>query len=55
MSAPLIAIDVALLVILLRIVTDLADSLESCRANVAAEQDEHSAYRLANPPRREAP
>lgn len=52
MSAPLIAMDVALLVILLRIVADLTDSLESCRANVVAEQESHAAYRLANPPRR---
>ncbi|MFJ4637515.1 hypothetical protein ACIP69_18060 [Streptomyces hygroscopicus] len=35
--------------------SDLRDSLESCRANVIAQQDEHAAYRLHHPPRREAP
>lgn len=34
---------------------DLQDSLTSCRTNVEAQQDEHAAYRLLHPPRREAP
>lgn len=39
----------------LQLNSDLKDSLQSCRARVAQQQLEQSAYRLLNPPRRDAP
>ncbi|MGW4075919.1 hypothetical protein ACWELB_20815 [Streptomyces asiaticus] len=55
MSAPVIAVDPALLMLLVIRIAVLTDAVESCRANVERQQDEHSAYRLLNPPRREVP
>ncbi|MGW7688915.1 hypothetical protein ACWGMA_08475 [Streptomyces asiaticus] len=55
MSAPLIAVDPALLMLLVIRIAVLTDAVESCRANVVAQQDEHAAYRLIHPPRRETP
>ncbi|MBI0296758.1 hypothetical protein JBE04_20415 [Streptomyces sp. PRKS01-29] len=55
MSAPLIAVDPALLMLRVIRIAILTDAVESCRANVEAQQDEHAAYRLLHPPRREAP
>lgn len=35
-------------------IADLTDALEGARQSVAAEQESHAAYRLANPPRKGA-
>ncbi|MCQ8831849.1 hypothetical protein [Streptomyces malaysiensis] len=55
MSAPLIAVDPALLMLLVIRIAVLTDAVDAARQAVEAEQESHSAYRLANPPRRETP
>ena len=54
MTAPVIPVDVVLLMLLVLVIADLTDALEGARQAVAEEQDSHAAYRLANPPRRAA-
>lgn len=55
MSGPQFVVDPALFMLLIIRIAVLTDAVESCRANVARQQDEHSAYRAANPRKREAP
>lgn len=52
MSAPLLAVPPALLILLVLVISDLTDALEGARQSVAAEQESHAAYRLANPPKK---
>ena len=54
MNAPLIAVDPALLMLLVLVIADLTDALDGARQSVMAEQESHAAYRLANPPSRTA-
>lgn len=52
MSAPLLAVPPALLILLVLVISDLTDALEGARQAVTAEQESHAAYRVANPPRK---
>ena len=52
MSAPVIPVDVALLMLLVVVISNLTDALEGARQSVVDEQESHAAYRLANPPRK---
>ncbi|MER7788598.1 hypothetical protein [Streptomyces sp. NPDC097640] len=51
MNAPLM-VDPVLFILLVLVIADLTDALDSCRTNVEAEQASHAAYRLTNPPRK---
>lgn len=55
MSAPQIAVDPALLMLLVVRIAVLTDAVEAARDEVERQQIEQSAYRLLNPPRRETP